>query len=86
MMLTQKPDAISVMASPAASIGLIVKQAREPGFKGRFVALHQIDSAVVVGIAGKDNTEGMWVHGYVQTPLPEKLRRWQQRYTRKFGE
>jgi len=46
-MLAQKPDAISVMASPAGSVGLIVKQARELGFKGRFVALHQIDSSVV---------------------------------------
>jgi hypothetical protein len=31
---------------------------------------------VVVGIAGCENTEGMWVHGYVQTPLPEKLKSW----------
>ena len=85
-LLAQKPDAISVMASPAGSVGLIVKQARELGFKGRFVALHQTDSSVVAGIAGKDNTEGMWVHGYVQTPLPEKLKSWQQRYTKKFGE
>jgi len=85
-LMAQKPDAISVMASPAGSVGLIVKQARELGFKGRFVALHQIDSSVVASIAGKENTEGMWVHGYVQTPLPEKLKSWQQRYTKKFGE
>jgi len=85
-MLAQKPDAISVMASPAGSVGLIVKQARELGFKGRFVALHQIDSSVVAGIAGRENTEGMWVHGYVQAPLPDKLKSWQQRYTKRFGE
>src|SRR5437899_3891717 len=85
-MLAQKPDAIRVIASPAGSVGLIVKQARELGFKGRFVALHQIDSSVVAGIAGRENTEGMWVHGYVQTPLPDKLKSWQQRYTKKFGE
>ena len=58
-LMAQKPDAISVMASPAGSVGLIVKQARELGFKGRFVALHQIDSSVVARIAGKENTEGM---------------------------
>jgi branched-chain amino acid transport system substrate-binding protein len=85
-LLAQKPDAISVMASPAGSVGLIVKQARELGFKGRFVALHQIDSSVVANIAGRENTEGMWVHGYVQTPLPDKLKSWQQRYTKKFVE
>src|SRR2546430_441506 len=68
-LMAQKPDAISVMASPAGSVGLIVKQARELGFKGRFVALHQIDSSGVARIAGKENTEGMWGHGYGQTPV-----------------
>ena len=35
-MLAQNPDIISVNASPAGSVGLIIKQARELGFKGRF--------------------------------------------------
>src|SRR5216684_175344 len=35
--LAQKPDIISVLASPAGSVGLIIKQARELGFKGRFI-------------------------------------------------
>ena len=85
-MLNQKPDIISLMAVPAGSGGLIVKQARELGFKGRFIALHQIDTSVMAGIAGKQNVEGMWVHGYVQSPLPERLKSWQERYTKRFGE
>src|SRR5919198_4562266 len=85
-MLAQKPDAISVMASPAGSVGLIIKQARELGFKGRFIHVGQIDTAVVANIAGKTNVEGTWVHGYVQNPLPEKVKSWQARYTKKFGE
>src|ERR1051326_4922106 len=52
-LLAQKPDAISVMASPAGSVGLIVKQARELGFRGRFVALHQIDSSLVANNGGR---------------------------------
>jgi hypothetical protein len=28
----------------------------------------------------------MWVHGFVQNPLPEKIKSWQARYTKKFGE
>jgi branched-chain amino acid transport system substrate-binding protein len=84
--LAQKPDIISVQASPAGSVGLIVKQARELGFKGRFVHLGQVDTSVVAGIAGKPNVEGTWVHGYVQTPLPEKVKSWQARYTKKYGE
>ena len=85
-MLAQKPDIISVQASPAGSVGLIIKQARELGFKGRFIHLGQVDTSVVGNIAGKQNVEGMWVHGYVQSPLPEKVKSWQARYTKKYGE
>jgi branched-chain amino acid transport system substrate-binding protein len=28
----------------------------------------------------------MWVHGYVETPLPEALKSWKERYTKKYGE
>ena len=84
--LAQKPDIISVLAAPAGSVGLIVKQARVLGFKGRFIHLGQMDTSVVAGIAGKENVEGTWVHGYVQTPLPEKIKSWQARYTKKHGE
>ena len=84
--LAQKPDIISVLASPAGSVGLIIKQARVLGFKGRFIHIGQMDTSVVAGIAGKENVEGTWVHGYVQTPLPEKVKSWQARYTKKHGE
>src|SRR5215467_1173121 len=85
-MLAQKPDIISVLASPAGSVGLVIKQARELGFKGRFIHIGQIDTSVVANIAGKGNVDGMWVHGYVQNPLPERIKSWQARYTKKFGE
>ena len=85
-LLAQKPDIISVLASPAGSVGLIIKQARELGFKGRFIHIGQVDTSVVANIAGKGNVEGMWVHGYVQNPLPEKVKIWQAKYTKKYGE
>src|SRR5881296_232096 len=84
--LAQKPDVISVLASPAGSVGLIIKQARELGFKGRFIHIGQIDTSVVANIAGKANVEGTWVHGYVQNPLPDRIKRWQARSTKKYGE
>jgi branched-chain amino acid transport system substrate-binding protein len=84
--LAQKPDIISVLASPAGSVGLIIKQARELGFKGRFIHIGQVDTSVVANIAGKANVEGTWVHGFVQAPLPEKIKSWQARYTKKYGE
>src|SRR5262252_2311957 len=85
-MLAQNPDIISVNAAPAGSVGLIIKQARELGFKGRFIHIGQVDTSVVSGIAGKPSIEGMWVHGYVETPLPEALKSWKERYTKKYGE
>src|SRR5437870_6007699 len=84
--LAQKPDIISVNAAPAGSVGLIIKQARELGFKGRFIHIGQVDTSVVSNIAGKANVEGMWVHGYVQKPLPDPVKNWQARYTEKYGE
>ena len=84
--LAQQPDIISVLASPAGSVGLIIKQARELGFKGRFIHIGQVDTSVVSNIAGKANVEGMWVHGYVQDPLPDQVKSWQTRYTEKYGE
>ena len=85
-MLAQNPDIISVNASPAGSVGLIIKQARELGFKGRFIHIGQVDTSVVAKIAGKENIEGTWVHGFVQAPLPESVKSWQERYTKKYGE
>src|SRR2546426_774397 len=85
-MLARNPDIISVNAAPAGSVGLIIKQARELGFKGRFLHIGQVDTSVVAGIAGKQNVEGMRVHGYVETPLPESLKSWKERYTKKYGE
>ena len=73
-------------AAPAGSVGLIIKQARELGFKGRFIHIGQVDTSVVSNIAGKANVEGMWVHGYVQKPLPDPVKNWQTRYTEKYGE
>jgi branched-chain amino acid transport system substrate-binding protein len=84
--LANQPDIISVNAAPAGSVGLIIKQARELGFKGRFIHIGQVDTSVVAKIAGEASVEGMWVHGFVQTPLPESVKSWQERYTKKYGE
>jgi branched-chain amino acid transport system substrate-binding protein len=83
--LASKPDIIDVTATPAGSTGLIVKQARELGYKGRFVHLGQQNMSVVAGIAGKEAVEGFLVHGFVEEPLPEKVRDWQERYLKKYG-
>src|SRR5262249_13342352 len=85
-MPAQTPDIISELASPAGSVGAISKHSRERGFQARFSQRGQIDAAVVANIAGKASVEGTWVHGYVQNPLPERIKSWQARYTKKYGE
>src|SRR5207245_2631480 len=49
--LAQKPDIISVLASPAGSVGLSIKQARELGFKGRVLHIGEVDAFGVVEYA-----------------------------------
>jgi branched-chain amino acid transport system substrate-binding protein len=84
-MLAAKPDIIDLTATPAGSTGLIVKQARELGYKGRFIHLGQQNMSVVAGIAGKEAVEGFIVHGFVEEPLPERVRTWIERYEKKYG-
>src|SRR3989442_10978367 len=56
-MLARNPDIISVNAAPAGSVGLIINQARELGFKGRFIPIGQFHTSVVAGISGWQNVE-----------------------------
>lgn len=57
--LALKPEVIDLGASSPASAGLIVRQAREAGFKGRFVQTGGAGWLEVVATAGKAAAEGM---------------------------
>jgi branched-chain amino acid transport system substrate-binding protein len=54
-----KPDVMDLGASSPATAGLIVRQAREAGFKGRFVQTGGAGWLEVVATAGKEAAEGM---------------------------
>jgi branched-chain amino acid transport system substrate-binding protein len=54
-----KPDVVDLGSSAPASAGLIVRQARELGYKGRFVQTGGPGWAAVVDAAGKEAAEGM---------------------------
>ena len=54
-----KPEVMDLGASSPATAGLIVRQAREAGYKGRFVQTGGAGWLEVVGIAGKEAAEGM---------------------------
>ncbi|TAL93175.1 MAG: hypothetical protein EPN73_22670 [Paraburkholderia sp.] len=54
-----KPDLMDVGRSPPATMGLIVRQARELGYKGRFVQTGGPGWNAVVSAADKPDAEGM---------------------------
>ena len=58
-LIALKPDLMDFGTSPPATTGLIVRQARELGYKGRFVQTGGPGWDAVVAAAGKPEAEGM---------------------------
>jgi branched-chain amino acid transport system substrate-binding protein len=58
-LLAQKPDVIELGTSSPATAGLIVRQAREMGFKGRFMKNGGPGPRDIVAAAGKEAAEGV---------------------------
>jgi branched-chain amino acid transport system substrate-binding protein len=57
--LAAKPDIIELGTTPPSLTGLVIRQARELGFKGQFVKIGGgFDAPQIVAIAGKDFVEG----------------------------
>lgn len=69
-MLARGVDTIELNGNSPATAGLIVKQAREMGFKGRFVRTGGPATAELVSVAGKAAVEGMVVYAPVDPSLP----------------
>ena len=55
----KKPDLIDLSSSPPATAGLIIRQARELGYKGVFVKTGGAAPKDIVAAAGKDAAEGV---------------------------
>jgi len=58
-MLAGKPDLIDLGTSPPGSAGLIVRQARELGYKGHIVKIGGSGPSQIIQAAGKDAAEGV---------------------------
>lgn len=83
--LALKPDVIDLGASAPASAGLIVRTARELGFKGRFVQTGGAGWAAVVETAGKEAAEGM-VNVLYADPANPGYRRLVEEYKKRVGQ
>ena len=57
--LAEKPELIDVGATTPGTAGLIVRQAHELGYKGRFMQTGGPGWATILAAAGKEATEGM---------------------------
>lgn len=57
--LATKPDIIELGTTPPGTAGLIVRQARELGFKGQFVKIGGPGAPQIVAAAGKEFAEGL---------------------------
>jgi len=64
--LATKPDIIHSTSSGPSDWGLIIKQAREMGYKGHFMQEVNIGSDVIGSIAGKEAVEGLITIDYLE--------------------
>ena len=63
-------DTIELDGNSPSTAGLIVKQARELGFKGKIVRTGGPATADIIRVAGKEASEGMVVHAVLDVGAP----------------
>ena len=69
-MLARGIDTIELDGNAPGTAGLIAKQARELGFKGKIVRTGGPATAEIINVAGKDAAEGMFAHAVLDPALP----------------
>lgn len=69
-MMARGIDAIELDGNAPTTAGLIVKQAREMGFKGKIVRTGGPATQEIINVAGKAAAEGMYVHTPIDPTLP----------------
>ena len=77
-------DALEIGGAAPTTAGLILKQARELGYKGPVFVTGGDVTAELVKVAGKQAAEGAYVHLPIDTSLPETAA-YIDRYKAKFG-
>ena len=78
-------DAIELDGNAPGTAGLIVKQARELGFKGLIIRSGGPATAEIVNVAGTQATEGMLVNTPID-PGNQAVRQYAERYQAKYGK
>jgi branched-chain amino acid transport system substrate-binding protein len=78
-------DAIELDGNAPATAGLIVKQARELGFKGHIIRSGGPATTEIVNVAGMQSTEGMLVNTPIN-PGNEAVKKYSERYFAKYNK
>src|SRR5713101_4884848 len=87
--LAAKPDMLDVAAAPPGEAGLILKQARELGFKGPKGWTAGVNPVTLVGIAGKEAAEGVWSPANINVKsdfVSATVRRFGEEYEKRYKE
>jgi len=82
-MLARGIDTIELDGNSPGTAGLIAKQARELGFKGKIVRTGGPATAEIVNVAGKEVSEGMMVHAVLDASQPA-MQEYIASYTAKY--
>ena len=83
--LALKPDVIDVGVTQPATVGLIIRQARDLGFKGVFVQTGGGSWQQTVDVAGKEAAEGL-VNIQYADPDNAEFKRIAEKYTKIVGQ
>lgn len=83
-LMVSAPDIIELDTTPPGTAGLIVRQARELGFKGLFVKIGGPGVPAIVEAAGKEFAEGMIVYAAADTSS-EKYRWMEEQYAKIYN-
>lgn len=82
--LAQDIDTFELDGSPPQTAGLLVKQLRELGFKGNIVRTGGDATPDILAVAGKDASEGLYVHQEYDPSLPSAVA-YEERFEKAYG-
>lgn len=83
--IAMQPDIIDFSGAPPATAGLIVRQARELGYKGRFLKTAGASTKEIIEAAGKEGAEGT-ISLHLAHPASEGYKRLAAEYRKSVGQ
>lgn len=84
--LRQQPDLIETGPAPVGTVGPIIKQARELGYKGRFMSTSTLEPELIIKLSGgPQNAEGFILSRTWAEPPTKRFEDLLKRYREKFG-